>query len=282
MKTDKVATSTGSFGQCPYCLKLGKLCMSHAIPKSAFKTMMVVGNGNAIGIPPDNGNVHLTSDSGAGLLLCGDCEGIFNRSFDGPTTNALKALDTAIISNGFRVQISFEANQLAHAVVAMAWRMCLSPAHMYSEVILSDGNLKELDTLMRKPTSEILRHCSVRVFRLSDPTPEASGGFGQNEMRQIILTPKAYSIMTNRNGKLDRFGIDWTMFSFLIQLIVPGLPFAKSKKFGGLKLGATRVATKPINILDYPPLRDAIISGFSAQQQGRIAPNLKNRTSRTK
>ncbi len=277
MKTENAAASIGC---CPYCSESRSLCMSHAIPKAAFKPLFAAGNGNAIGVPKDNSNAHLTSDSGAGYLLCEACEGLFNQNFDGPMTNALKALDTAIVSNGFHSRINFEANQLAHAIVATAWRICLSPAHMYSEVAISDRHLRELDTLMRRPTDEILRHCSVKVSRLSDSTPESSGGFGQDLMRQFIKAPEVYSISTKRNGNPDRFAVDWTMFGFLIQLIVPGLPYSKSQKFAGLKLGATMVAAPPIDVFDYSPLRDALFAGFAAQQQGRITPSLRNRATK--
>jgi hypothetical protein len=274
MKTENVAAS---IGYCPYCLKLSSLCMSHAIPRAAFKTLFAGGNGNAIAIPNGKSNVHLTSDSGAGLLLCQACEGLFNRSFDGPMTNALKELDTAIVTQGFRSQVTFEANQLAHAVVATAWRICLSPAHMYSECTISDAHKRELDNLLRRPTGEILRNCSVKVSRLSDSTSEEVGGFGQNLMRQFIKTPEVYSIRTKRNGKPDRFAMDWTMFGFLIHLILPRLPYPKSQKFRGLKLDATKIAANPIDIFNYPPLRVALIEGYAAQQQNRITPSLRNR-----
>jgi hypothetical protein len=280
MKNGKVDSSNRAHGQCGFCRKYCRLCLSHAIPKAAFKTLMAAGNGNAIGIPKGGGNAHLTSDSGEGLLLCSACEGVFNQNFDGPMTNALKQLDSKIISDGFNAAINFDANQLAHAVVATAWRICLSPAHMYSEVIISSPHMKSLDVLMRKPTDEILRHCAVKFSRLADATAEGNGGFGQETMRQFIKTPEIYSIKTKDNGRFDRFAMDWTMFGFLVHLIVPRLPYPKSQKFGGLKKGAKTIRANPINMLDYAPLRDALVAGFAAQHEGRITPSLQKRHAR--
>jgi hypothetical protein len=264
-------------GHCGFCLKFSRLCLSHAIPKAAFKTLMSAGNGNAIGIPKGDGNAHLTSDSGEGFLLCAACEGDFNKNFDGPMTNALKRLDNQIISHGLDTHIDFEANQLAHAVVATAWRICLSPAHMYSEVTISSQHMRELDVLVRKPTHEILRNCSVKISRLSDSTPESTGGFGQEVMRQFIKAPEVYSIKTKKNGKFNRFAMDWTMFGFLVHLIVPQLPYPKSQNFGGLKIGANRIKANSVNMLDYAPLRDALVAGYAAQHEGRVTPSLRRR-----
>jgi hypothetical protein len=277
MKNGNADNSIEADGDCGFCRKFRRLCMSHAIPKAAFKTLMSAGDGNAIGIPKGDGNAHLTSDSGAGLLLCSACEGIFNKNFDAPMTNALKELDNQIISHGFDTHVTFEANQLAHAVVATAWRICLSPAHMYSEVIVSFQHMRGLDALVRKPTSEILRHCSVKISRLADSTPENIGGFAQETMRQFIKAPEVYSIKTKNYGRFDRLAMEWTMFGFLVHLIVPRLPYPKSQKFDGLKIGSKRVKANPVNILDYGPLRDALVAGFAAQEEGRLTPGLKKR-----
>jgi hypothetical protein len=61
---------------------------------------------------------------------------------------------------------------------------------------------------------------------------------------------------------------------------VPRLPYPKSQKFGGLKKGAKTIRANPINMLDYAPLRDALVAGFAAQHEGRITPSLQKRHAR--
>ena len=250
--------------------------MSHAIPRAAF-TAMLDGRGNAIGIPYGDGNAHLTSDTGDAPLLCALCEGKFNRDFDAPLINALKSLENRIQTAGFRSSIAFDANQLAHAVVSIAWRICLSPAHMYSEVKLSPPHIRELERLLRSPTDSILRNCTVRFGRLADGTPSASGGFGQELMGQFLKTPQAYSIRTKPSGKFDRFAMDWTMFGFPIHLIVPRLLYPKSKAFGGLKRNSKQVNAVRVDMLNYRPLMDALVAGYAAQEEGKLSPSLKKR-----
>lgn len=253
--------------------------MSHAIPRAAF-TSMLAGTGNAIGIPYGDGNAHLTSDTGDAPLLCDSCEQNFNRIFDGPLVNALKSLENGILANGFRESIASDANQLAHAAVSIAWRICRSPAQMYSEVKLSHPHMKELDRVLRLPSDSILRNCTVRLGRLADGTPTTSGGFGQELMKQFIKAPETYSLRTKSNGKLDRFAIDWTMFGFLIHLIVPRLPYPKSKDFGGLKPNSTQIKAVRVDMFKYRPLKDALVAGYAAQEEGRLSPSLKKRDAR--
>jgi hypothetical protein len=272
----KSAQFQGMTGFCAFCGKLRQLRMSHAIPRAAFVTMLANG-GNAIGIPNGDGNAHLTSDTGDAPLLCEECEGEFNRKFDGPLTNALKALENEICNDGVRASVDFEANQLAHAIVSVAWRICRSSAHMYSEVALSNDHLRELTELLRRPTDSILNHCTVRLGRLTDPTPEASGGFDQTSMGQLVKTPQPYLLRTKRTGKFDRFALDWTMFGFLIHLIVPRFLYPRSKRFGGLKRGESRISAVPINIFEYAPLDDALMAGYAAHAEGRLSPALKKR-----
>jgi hypothetical protein len=252
--------------------------MSHAIPRAAFKAMLATGNGNAIGIPyDDDRNAHLTSDTGDAPLLCDSCEREFNRNFDAPLINALKSLENEIFVHGVRAPVNFSANQLAHAVVSVAWRIWRSPAFMYSEVVLDQRDAQELDALLRLPTDDVLKNCTVRLARLTDPTPQERGGFGQELMGQFVKAPQVYSLRTKSRGKFDRFAMDWTMFGFLIHLIVPRFLYPRSKKFGGLKRDALQISAVPVDMLQYPPLMDALIAGYAAQEEGRLSRTLKKR-----
>ncbi|WP_298304252.1 hypothetical protein [uncultured Erythrobacter sp.] len=266
-------------GNCAYCFKYRPLMKSHAIPRAAFKAMLA-GKGNAIGIPYGDGNAHLTSDSGDAPLLCDLCEQQFNRDFDGPLTNALKSLENEILVNGFRGSITFDSDQLAHSIVSIAWRICQSPAHMYSEVNLSGIHRAELDRLMRLPSKRILQDCTVRIGRLSDGRPVGSGGFDQKLMNQFIKAPEAHSIRLKPHRKAKHFAMDWTMFGFLIHLVVPRLPYAKRKEFGGLKSKTTRIRAMPVDIFKYRPVVDALVAGYAAKEDGRLSPSLKKRETR--
>lgn len=267
-------------GICACCSQYRELSMSHAIPRSAFMPIMKVGSGSAIGIPDREGNAHLTSDTGEAPLLCAACEGEFNRQFDGPLANALKTLENEILLQGVQASIEFSADQIAHAVVSIAWRVNRSPAPMYSGVKLHRIHELELDRLLKLPAPEVLKHCSVRVARLVDPSADLGKGFRQAVMGQFIKTPQIYTVRTKRRGKSHGFGMDWTMFGFLINLVVPRLTYPKSKSFGGLKPGQATIQAVPTDVLEYAPLGDALLAGYAAHAEGRMTPALKRRSSK--
>lgn len=266
-------------GHCAYCFKYRPLMKSHAIPRAAFKALFA-GKGNAIGIPHGDGNAHLTSDSGEAPLLCNECEGDFNRDFDGLLTNSLKSLENEILTKGPRGSITSDADQLAHAVVSIAWRISQSPAPMYSEVNLSRSHRVELDRLVRLSSEDILKNCTVRIGRLTDGTPVASGGFDEELMKQFIKAPETHSIRLKRNREAKHFAMDWTMFGFLIHLIVPRLPYAKRKGFGGLRSKTKRIKAVSTDMFKYPPLMDALVAGYAAREEERLSPSLKKREAR--
>lgn len=254
--------------------------MSHAIPRAAFKQSLQSGNGQMIAIPNGEDNIHLTSDTGDALLLCERCECSFNRNFDGPLINALKKLDTEISQNGIDRQIDFSVDELSHSIISIAWRICVSTAPLYCKVSLDQMHLFELEKLLRMQSPEILKHCTVRLARLSDPTPDDSRGNVEHSTGQFIKVPEAFLIRTKTHGNSIRFAMDWTMFGFLVHLVVPRIPYPRSQTFGGLKRGAIRVGAKHLDMLEYVPLRDIIFEAISKNEEGKLSPSLKRRGAR--
>lgn len=244
--------------------------------------MMKAGSGSAIAIPVGDGNAHLTNETGEAPLLCSSCESEFNRRFDAPLANALKRLENEILTHGVQASIDCSADQIAHALVAIAWRIARSPAPMYSEVRPSPRHQQELDRLVSLPTAEVLKHCSVRLARLVDPAADQNLGFRQEVMGQLIKTPQIHTIRTKQKGKSHGFGLDWTMFGFLINLVVPRLRYPRSKSFRGLKLGQTSISAVPTGVMEYAPLANALVAGYAAHAEGRVSPTLKRRSSRLK
>lgn len=269
-----------TFGICPNCQNIRELRLSHAIPKAAYKPLLEAGRGQAIGIPGREGNAHLTSETGDAPLLCDECEGEFNRRFDGPATNALKRLENEILRNGIDARIDFSSDQLAHAVVSIAWRICLSPSQVFREVKPSRSHLNQLTNVLRLPSSEVLKHCSVRLGRLASISDKSADRFRNEKVGQLIKTPDIFSIKVKRYGKLDRFALDWTMFGFLVHCVVPRIPYPRSKSFKGLKRNSNQIWATEVDMLDYPPLRDALAAGYAASAEGRMSPALKRRSAK--
>lgn len=260
-------------GRCVFCANVGNLMMSHSIPEAAFRAALKASNGKMIGIPYGDGNVHYTSDSGAAPMLCASCEGNFNRKYDGPLSNALKSLENAILDHGPGSAIDFPANQFAHAIVSIAWRICRSNAHLYSEVILRPDHSKELDRIFRLSNEEILKNCSIILNRLTDFTKE--GGFQNETMNQFIKIPEVKLQKNSQN--FCRFMISWTMFGFKVSLIVPKLHFSMKRQKIILRRNSKKLHALPVNIIDDSQIMKALIAGYAAHVEGRLTPALLKR-----
>lgn len=270
-------SSKSKIGVCAFCKTFELLRMSHAIPKAAFKPLLESGNGSAIAIPDGDADVHLTTDTGDALLLCERCEASFNQRFDGPMINALKKLDRNFREGESSASIEFDANHLAHALASVAWRINFSSSNFNSRVKLSQRHAALLESLIRLPSTEILKHCSVKLARLADSAAVKDRAFSQDFMGQIIKAPESFSIRIKPKGNLDRFAVDWSMFGFLIHVVAPRITYPKSRSFGGLKRGSTSVTVSRLGILDYQPLADAIVDGFKKNAEGKLSKGMKNR-----
>lgn len=263
-------------GVCLACRRVRKLCLSHAIPKSAFTPLMRSGNGSAIAIPKGDGNIHRTNDSGDAPLLCEECEAIFNTAFDGPLANALKKLSNEIWKNGHDAKIEFPADQAAHALVSIAWRICFSSASIYSQVKLDKRHLLEIHKLVGLPSTEILKHCTVGLKHLKGPKAE-SGGLGPLEMSQFIKSPEAYMLSIKPKRSPKYFAIDWTMFGFLVVVALPRLPYSKRSAFGAFKRGSLEIGATPVGLLEYGPLRNALFAGMTKDREGKVSSGISRR-----
>lgn len=264
-------------GICAYCGNFRSLCRSHAIPNAAFKQIFRSSGGQGIAVPAGDGYVHRTSESGATFLLCEEDEKLFNRKFDGPLINLLKRLDNEIQKSGGPAKIEFPADQAAHAIVSIVWRICASPANMYSLVRLNRDHRMEVSRIFGLQSSDILKNCAVRLSWLFDGSKADQNGFDRKNMGQFIKSPEAFSIRVRPNGKLNRFAIDWTMFGFLIHVVVPRIPYPRSKNFGGLRLGSEWIDAAPVDLFQYQPILDVLVAGYAKNAEGKLTPNLKRR-----
>ena len=65
------------------------------------------------------------------------------------------------------------------------------------------------------------------------------------------------------------------MFGFLFHVIVPKIPYPRSKRFGGLKLGSKWIEAPPVDIFEYQPILDVLVAGYAKNAEGKLSPNLK-------
>ena len=258
-------------GPCAYCRRVTELCRSHAVPNAVFRSISRKNNGSLIGLPKGRGKVHRTSDTGAFYLLCRACETDFNRRFDGPLVNGLKALDRAILAHGFGARVSFDTDQFARCIASVFWRCCVSPAVMYSKTNVSSRHRAAIRTVMDASPGSALRLASVRLARLYDPTPPGDGQIGQDVISDFVLNPNPY-ILKVQDGAEERVGFDVTLSGFLIHLIVPRLPHRLNRRAEYLRRGQTELHAPAVSLFDYPPLLNAAVDAVRRADAGDVTP----------
>lgn len=179
---------------CAYCRNDRELCESHSIPNGIFKAMSRHSNGQLIAIPRGDGNIHRSQDTGSSKLLCRECEGDFNKRFDSPLVNALKAWDRRINEKGFRVRYEFPPNQGAQALASIFWRASVSTNDMYMGAKVSEQDKAKLLSIVRGDSNATLKSCSCSIKRLYDKRPPTKSWASQEDISKIILPVSAYRI----------------------------------------------------------------------------------------
>lgn len=253
---------------CAYCQNDRILCASHAIPDGFFKTISRRNAGKLITIPRGKGFIHLSQDSGKADILCKPCERDFNRWFDGPLVNVMKAWDRRIQSEGFSARIEFSPNQMAQSLASIFWRASVSKNDMYAEAKVSSIDAETLLSLVQGDDEAVLKLSSCSIRRLSDRRYKNHDGFGQDVVSQIILPVSANHLSWGRKKSNIHFGFSVVVQGFLCQLVIPRLPALKRNKPGFLHPKNMQLHAPPMHLLDYKPLMDSMVAGMAKHLDG--------------
>lgn len=253
---------------CKYCKNDRELCESHAIPDGIFKPISRRNNGQLITIPAGAGNIHLSQDTGKSKLLCKECEGYFNREFDGPLVNAFKAWDRKVTKEGFGVRFEFPPNQMAQGLASISWRASVSGNNMYANAKVSNRDNSHLLSIVDGDQNKTLKSCSCSIKRLYDKRTPPKGGFSQEIVSQIILPVNSYRISWGRKKPSTYFAFAVLMQGFLCHLTIPRLPHGK--RVGSEFLSSTKglLHAPPQYLFDYKPLRNAMVEGVRKHLEG--------------
>lgn len=254
---------------CAYCKKERELCASHAIPDGLFRLISRRNSGKLIAIPTGDGNIHFSNDTGKAKLLCIACEALFNRDFDAPLVNALKAWDSRIVQEGFGVRFRCCPNHIAQGLASIFWRASVSENDLYKSAKVSSQDRVNLLRIMNGPRPDALKLCSCSIQRLSDKRPSDDGGISQEIISQIILPATSYHIGWDGRRSARHFAFAVVMQGFLCWLIIPRLPHAKRNKPGFLKSSQLKQHAPTRYFLDYEPLADAMVSGLKKHLEGK-------------
>ncbi|MHA6325501.1 hypothetical protein [Roseivivax sp. CAU 1753] len=254
---------------CAFCQRDCELCASHSIPDGFFKAISRRNNGQLISIPKGKGKIGLSQNTGKAKLLCRECEANFNKNFDSPLTNALKAWDKQIKADGLGVRYEFSPNHLAQCLASVCWRASVTGNSMYANARVSVRDRARLLALLLGGRENTLKSCSCSIKRLYDKRPPTDGGFSQEVVSGIILPVNAYRISKKGKKPGNHFAFALLVQGFLCHLMIPRLPHALRVGPAFLKPSKTSMHAPPQYFADYKPLMDAMVAGLGKHLEGQ-------------
>jgi hypothetical protein len=257
-------------GICAFCLKRRPLQRSHSIPDAFFKEISRKNNGNLISLSGGLQQIEYTQDTGSDFLLCKDCEAEFNNKYDKYIIKTLKQWNSSIIENGLHYKAKIESEKFARSLLSIMWRASISNSPMYYEFKISRNHQKILRELFVN-SEHPLRRCSISVHRLYDKTPPCAGGFSQENMGDMLFNIKAY----RTNLVKDNFALTTSIKGFLIHIFVPRVPLSKQKNPGFIIKNKTDILAPKLNIFDYQPLKEVILTSYEKHLTGNVSKRLK-------
>lgn len=248
-------------GICRLCEDQRKLCLSHALPNSAFRLALREGSGKAITITDDEATpVQFSSDTWDIDLLCSACEDTLNKAYDSYGIGVLKGNIGAVRHGQYGVTFSgVDRQRLRMFYLSVLWRVSVSHHDCYSNIELPYLWESELHRALQQGGKVRGSIFSVVLYRLRDSTPD---GFEYENLCSLIIAPFA------RKFKNGLTSICFVFFGFLVEIFLPKLP-AKLINRPGVLAGQSPVFLAPfLEILEVPELLNLMVRGLHKHENG--------------
>lgn len=250
------------FGTCRLCEQQHELCLSHAVPKSAFRPALREGSGKAIALIDDETTpIQFSSDTWDVYLLCKDCEDTLNRKYDTYGIDVLKGGVGDVRRSRYGVTFTgLDRQRLRMFCLSVLWRVSVSHHDHYSNICLPHSLTRELHHALKQGLKVRNSIFTVAIYRLTDSNPE---GFSYESLRSLVMAP----IMRRfRNGCIS---ICYVFFGFLVEIFLSKLPVKFMKK-PGILTGASPIFMAPFQeILEVPELINLMASGLHKHENGQ-------------
>lgn len=151
---------------CAFCNKTRKLCLSHAIPDAFFRDMFKQGDGQSLR-STDGRPAGKSQESGKCLLLCAECETLFNMRFDRAGTKFLRQYRQILNGSGPR-HVAINHWDLIEFVLSIFWRAAVSTSDKYRGFVLSESKLRLLKSVLIRRKASALGRIAVRFRNIVD------------------------------------------------------------------------------------------------------------------
>lgn len=248
-------------GICRLCEEQHELCLSHAVPKSAFRLAFKEGSGKAIAITDDETTqIQFSSDSWDVYLLCRVCEDKLNKKYDSYGIDVLKGKVGTVRRHQCGVTFNgIDRERLRMFYLSVLWRVSVSHHDHYKNINLSYPLEKELHHALKHGRKVRGSKFPAAIYRLRDSTPE---GFQNEGLRSLVTAPFV------RKFKDGFISVCFVNFGFLVEIFLTKLP-AKILKKPGVLTGNNHVFMAPfLEILYVPELLHLMVNGLQKHNNG--------------
>ncbi len=250
-------------GFCKLCQNERELRRSHVIPNGIFKRIFRENGGKAITFSDDESSwVEYSSDSWWEPLLCEECEGRINRSYEqyalAALRNSLRSVAVQRTDKGIAFR-SVDTVRLQLFMASVMWRAAVSTLPVYSKVHLPpmwEREIRECLLTQKKIRSSLV---SIRVSRLSDSTPN---GFSLESLKSVIISP-----LFRDHGR--NYSFCFIVEGFFLEVFVPGLKLRERNKPGVLRAGQHSLFARYLDVFDILELVKLMVSGYGSYIEGR-------------
>ena len=223
---------------CACCDNETTLSNSHAIPNSSFRRLFRKDSGKAFISENNEEPLRPTNDSGATIMLCGECEKLFNINYDQPAQTILQKFKSNKITDIAKCENDF----LAGFILSVIWRSSVSASKLYQAFSLDEATAEAIKLTLRHVNfEEMWNIASFRILRGNDKIID---------FQDVILIP-SYAYIS------ERLEIYFAMDGFILSVIFPSLRVTQLGKNG--KIRRTKSFSPPKIEISTHPIFDAFV-----------------------
>ena len=254
---------------CALCEEQRALQVSHVIPNAVFRRIKQAQNSGQLIFIDDSQTTPIlrSQETWSERLLCVECE----RIIGGYEQYGLELLrghnrksPITECADGLSIR-AYDYPRLKLFLTSMLWRAAISRHEAFTKVILSaECHMKARASLLTgNPLPALRLGCTLR--RLIDSTPKSLGGFDQQNLRQLVISP-----IPRLQGGRNCYSILFVIEGYLLEFFVRSVPFKAAGQRGCLKDGSV-LSIPNVCIFTVPEILSILVSGYSKHDRGLVA-----------
>ena len=252
---------------CALCVELKALRRSHIIPNAVFRRIKQgQDSGQLIQLDDsEHAPVQYSQESWWEYLLCAECEQTISEQ-DEYSLALLRGSDRSKI---FRHAdgVTFRAHDYRRFklfLTSILWRAAVSKQPCFSKVILPDNIKEEARVSLRNGKALGPLRLGCKLFRLTDTTSKADGGFSAENLEQLVTSP-----ILRLHNRRPYHTFLFLFEGFLLEYFVRAIPYKQAHERGVHKDSPTFFVPHR-DIFKVPELVKLLVSAYGKNDRGLV------------